>query len=406
MQLSDLMSRPTDTQSPNLDFVISQLSDEDKKTFIGEHIKKGIDKAPAKEIAEKLTSVIGQNNTEPAPFQRLNEVVQPEQTPNNRMNVGSGIGQFFKSFGQGATGQAIDMSAPGAGWQNNLGATIGNEFGQSALTSLLYGKKAYNERKPFSTAPKFINTDEDKAKVTSAVNLEIAKRNAGLGNTTTAQREAAKLGIKPSEYKNGSVVDEDKLYSAIAMKAEEGTKREQRLSNQKSFQQSTEIRKEFNNSPLKKEYDTISQFYKSAEKAYGMATANDKKSLIASDQALGVFLAKILDPNSVVMPSELERTPQQAALFNKVQGFLPKLQKGGLGITNEDRKAIIDMAKAVYDVAGERFNEHLDRYESLANEYQLNPKSTLGDVKRHKALASEEAGVSKKAIAVSQKFGF
>lgn len=410
LNLGLMQSTENPQQNQALSYLMSQMSEEEKKKALGSHIIDNMKKQDPIDVGDKLSSVMaqrmGQNTQMDNPLgtaiSSLGDVpAQSSGAPSGlskvvgdfRQQAPGALANFMQSFGRGMTGMPIDQSAPNAGWQTKLGGIIGNEFGQSALRRVLYGREGYEGRKPFSDSPSFINTpekqSENKVALEQAEALLKVKDIYGTEDFETARRDAAKLGIPSNKYMKDGKVDKDTLYNEIAIQAAEGTKREQRLANQKAFQQSTEIRKEFNNSPLKKEYDTISQFYKSAEKAYGMATAKDKKSLIASDQALGVFLAKILDPNSVVMPSELERTPQQAALFNKLYGFIPKLQKGGLGITDADRKAIIEMSKAVYDVAGERYDSHLDRYQSLATEYGLNPKTTLGDIKRHNSKGTQ-----------------
>jgi hypothetical protein len=72
-----------------------------------------------------------------------------------------GLGDFARSFGYGATGNPIDQSNISSGWASNLGGIIGQQFGNAALESALYGTTGKREIVPKA---KFYNTKEEKAK--------------------------------------------------------------------------------------------------------------------------------------------------------------------------------------------------------------------------------------------------
>jgi hypothetical protein len=159
--------------------------------------------------------------------------------------------------------------------------------------------------------------------------------------------------------------------------------REERLANSQQNAVALRLRSEFNQSPIKKEFDTLNRSFKQMSKAYDISTNDNTKSRIASDQALGVMIQKMLDPTSVVRESEYARTPEGAAVMSQLQSFIPKLEKGGMAISNDDRKAILEMAKVMVDAGGDLYNQHIDRYASSALEYGVEPQKILSGVNKY-----------------------
>jgi hypothetical protein len=142
----------------------------------------------------------------------------------------------------------------------------------------------------------------------------------------------------------------------------------------------SDLRKEFNASQVLKAYQIVSQSAKAIESAYNMSTNPDTKSRIASDQALGVAFQKMLDPQSVVRESEYERTPEGVSLMNRLAAWIPKLAEGGMGITDSDRKALYDMAKQFLAGHKNTVEQHVSRYNKLAQEYGINPELVTGGI--------------------------
>lgn len=144
----------------------------------------------------------------------------------------------------------------------------------------------------------------------------------------------------------------------------------------------TSLRKEFDASKVFKDYQTIERSVDGLERAFMLSTAPDTKSLIASDQALGVMFQKMLDPDSVVRESEYARTPEGAALVNRVKAQIPKLQKGGLALDDEDRAALVEMARALLEGGKKQYNNHYERFENIVNAYQIPPNLVFGGLKK------------------------
>lgn len=166
----------------------------------------------------------------------------------------------------------------------------------------------------------------------------------------------------------------------LGIKVESPEKKEQQRG--KMLDRATILRKEFNTSQISKDYQTITRAYQGIESAFKLAINKDKKTRIASDQALGVLFQKLLDPSSVVRESEYARTPEGASLMNRLQSIAPQLVKGGLTLKDEDRMALVEMSKKLLDSAQIAFNEQIDRYTQLAKDYEIDFNLILGNIKK------------------------
>ena len=87
------------------------------------------------------------------------------------------------------------------------------------------------------------------------------------------------------------------------------------------------------------------------------------------DQALINLFNKITDPTSVVRESEFQRTPDNIALMERVKGFLPKLTRGGVGLTDSERQALVDAAEILYLAKKEGFDRVVGGYENSVSDY-------------------------------------
>jgi hypothetical protein len=140
--------------------------------------------------------------------------------------------------------------------------------------------------------------------------------------------------------------------------------------------------KEFRADPRIKNLNIIERSERGMVAALKMATAPDVKSRIASDQALGVLFQKMLDPESVVRESEFARTPEGAALMNQLLAVIPQLKLGGLKLLDEDRQALVAMARKLLQGAKITANRAFDEFETRADEIGLNKKIVFGGAKK------------------------
>ncbi len=139
---------------------------------------------------------------------------------------------------------------------------------------------------------------------------------------------------------------------------------------------------EFRADPRVKDLQIIERSEKGMEAALKLSTSPNVKSRIASDQALGVLFQKMLDPTSVVRESEFARTPEGAAAVNRLLAIAPQLRLGGLRLLDEDRVALVDMAKVLLREAKVSANTAFDEFDVRATELDLNKKIVFGGRKR------------------------
>ena len=86
----------------------------------------------------------------------------------------------------------------------------------------------------------------------------------------------------------------------------------------------------------------------------------DERNKIAVNQAIITSYNKITDPTSVVRESEYERTPQGAALLNRLRGAYEKISQGGL-LTEEDLLEISETATDIAEMQRRLLNEKLEQ---------------------------------------------
>lgn len=140
--------------------------------------------------------------------------------------------------------------------------------------------------------------------------------------------------------------------------------------------------KEFRTDERIKNFQIIERSERGMQAALKLSTSPNAKSKIASDQALGVLFQKMLDPTSVVRESEFARTPEGAALMSRLTSQIPKLVKGGLAISDSDRRALVTMAQKLLDEAKISANKAFDEFTVRADQIGLNKKIVFGGAKR------------------------
>lgn len=141
------------------------------------------------------------------------------------------------------------------------------------------------------------------------------------------------------------------------------------------FNQESSLRKEFSSKPIVLDYTDIKSKYNVAKEAFIKASTSGNAA--AADQALITMFNKITDPQSVVRESEYSRTPENVAVVNRAKGAFEKLSTGGSGITNADRKAILDMAELAFGAYKRQYEEEKRRYSDLAKRKKIDPRNVV-----------------------------
>ncbi len=139
--------------------------------------------------------------------------------------------------------------------------------------------------------------------------------------------------------------------------------------------------KEFRADPRIQNLQIVERSERGMQAALRQSTSPNVKSRIASDQTLGVLFQKMLDPTSVVRESEFARTPEGAALTNRLVGAAEQLVKGGLKLTNEDRNALVAMAVKLLNETKITANRAFSEFETRADEIGLNKRVIFGGAK-------------------------
>ena len=152
-----------------------------------------------------------------------------------------------------------------------------------------------------------------------------------------------------------------------------------------------DLRQEFQNTETVKDFQVIRNQV-TAMDALVDKIDTDKQSALALDQGLITLFNKVTDPQSVVRESEYERTPENLSLVNRFQGAYGKLAKGGAGLTNTDRKALVFGAKVIADSRGNIYNDVLSNYENLSEEFGVKPKLVTSGYGKHKNFLSIKNG--------------
>lgn len=138
------------------------------------------------------------------------------------------------------------------------------------------------------------------------------------------------------------------------------------------------LRNEFQALPTIKDFQVVRNQVNAMDSLVKNIKAGDGESALALDQGLITMFNKITDPQSVVRESEYERTAQNLSLANRFQGAFEKLQKGGAGLTTDDREALVFGAKVIADSRGGQYNEVISNFESMANEFGVKPELVTG----------------------------
>jgi hypothetical protein len=129
-----------------------------------------------------------------------------------------------------------------------------------------------------------------------------------------------------------------------------------------------------------KDFFIIRRNYVNMDKALEHAlAAGDTKSKSAADQALVISFNKMLDPQSVVRESEYARTPQGQSALATLQGYVEKVQQGGVGLTDANRQDVVDVAKQLYSGAEDFYNLQRTNYTDMAKNYGLDPAMVVGN---------------------------
>lgn len=183
--------------------------------------------------------------------------------------------------------------------------------------------------------------------------------------------EAEKLSV--SEVKTLRELGYD---VTLGMTREEASLLGAPVSEQKTEQQieaETALRKEFQSQPEVKQYIDLKRSYNSLESAYEEAKKKNASvgSKAAADQALVTLFNKMLDPTSVVREGEYARSFQGQSALARAAGYVEQITQGGAGLTDENRKDMVDIADRLLKDAKESYKQAANFYKEIAEDSNL-----------------------------------
>lgn len=139
------------------------------------------------------------------------------------------------------------------------------------------------------------------------------------------------------------------------------------------------LRKEVQALPIVKNFNTVKMNYENALQAYKMADGSNNPQW--PDQVMIVTFNKLIDPNSVVMPAEFNRSAEGASLIERIKGYIQRLGAGGT-ISKESREQLYSMIGRLYNVAENNYKSRMDylrnQYESY-RQYGIDPERIIQD---------------------------
>ncbi len=146
-----------------------------------------------------------------------------------------------------------------------------------------------------------------------------------------------------------------------------------------------DYRKEYNQNRVVKDSKEINAAISRMDNVWNeyLIKPNDRGKN-ALDQALVITFNKMLDPGSVVRESEFARTPVGQSLLSRMKGYQEKLAKGGVGLTDPERKEIIEVAKQLQQGQMIELEKEKQFYIDLAEQRGLNIENIFGKTKTKK----------------------
>lgn len=169
------------------------------------------------------------------------------------------------------------------------------------------------------------------------LDVVITKENVG--------RIAKKQGVDPSQIVLGpaTIGFNEKEGSFIKTREEKGE-----LDKKDKFNIRRSLRQDFSKNKTISDFiftqETVNKMVSAFDDFFENPEGRDKGVL---DESLIFAFKKMIDPGSVVRESEFAQTQAGQALIRRIDGRVRAAKEGGFGLTDETRKELITMAKAL-----------------------------------------------------------
>lgn len=139
---------------------------------------------------------------------------------------------------------------------------------------------------------------------------------------------------------------------------------------QKGFENTTDLKKQFGNEPIYKEFAGM-------DTAYKQVTASIKEGTPIGDTAAATKIMKLLDPGSVVRETELGMAMAATGKMDRLKNYMD-LYISGRKLTDTQRKDFQNLADQLYNAAATAYNDKRGEYEQIGKGFDLNTDLALG----------------------------
>lgn len=139
------------------------------------------------------------------------------------------------------------------------------------------------------------------------------------------------------------------------------------------------LRKEFNQLPLVKDFNDITKSNNQITSAYNEAlqVRQQGKPVAPADQVLITAFNKMIDPQSVVREGEYARTTTGQSVINRLSGITQRAITGGAGLADADRQAIKETSDRLYNDYLKLYRQQENFYKEIAGQSNLNPERVI-----------------------------
>lgn len=139
---------------------------------------------------------------------------------------------------------------------------------------------------------------------------------------------------------------------------------------QKGFENTTDLKKQFGNEPIYKEFAGM-------DTAHKQVTSAIKQGTPIGDTAAATKIMKLLDPGSVVRETELGMAMAATGKMDRLKNFMD-LYISGKKLTDSQRTEFQTLADELYNAAAQAYNVKRGEYERIGQGFGLNTDLALG----------------------------
>lgn len=184
--------------------------------------------------------------------------------------------------------------------------------------------------------------------------------------------EAAKLGLPPGlAYQVNTATNK---IDAVGSRAPVTNVTTNVNNPKETFKDSLTLKKDFDSQPEVKGFKEVRQAWDQISTALSNPSG-------ANDLTAATKFMKLLDPGSVVRESELAMAMQATGALDRFANYHNQLLNGQK-LTPNQRKDFFAAGKALHDAAKSRFDQTVNQYQGIAQQYELDPSFIArGDVK-------------------------